>query len=57
MTDYGDMMMALHRKKEQEKKAEQMKNEVKLLKRRHEASVKREEKIKDDINSGTARHV
>lgn len=53
MTDYGDMMMALHRKKEQEKKAEQMKNEVKLLKRRHEAGVKREERIKDDINSGS----
>jgi len=45
-------MMALHRKKKQEAKAEEMKNEVKLLKRRHDATLERERKLRDDINSG-----
>ena len=45
-------MMALHRKKKQEAKAEEMKNEVKLLKRRHDATLEREKKLRDDINSG-----
>ena len=45
-------MMALHRKKKQEAKAEEMKNEVKLLKRRHDATLERERKLREDINSG-----
>ena len=45
-------MMALSRKKKQEAKAEEMKNEVKLLKRRHDATLERERKLRDDINSG-----
>ena len=52
MTEMGDLMMALHRKKKQEAKAEEMKNEVKLLKRRHDATLERERKLRDDINSG-----
>ena len=45
-------MMALHRKKKQEAKAEELKNDVKLLKRRHDATLAREKKMRDDINSG-----
>ena len=52
MTEMGDLMMALYRKKKQEAKAEEMKNEVKLLKRRHDATLERERKLRDDINSG-----
>ena len=52
MTEMGDLMMALHRKKKQEAKAEEMKNEVKLLKRRHDATLERERKLREDINSG-----
>ena len=51
MTEMGDLMMALHRKKKQEAKAEELKNDVKLLKRRHDATLARE-KMRDDINSG-----
>ena len=50
--DYGEQMLALHRRKEKEKEADKLKNEVKLLKRRHEANLKRDEKIREDINSG-----
>ena len=52
MTEMGDLMMALSRKKKQEAKAEELKNEVKLLKRRHDATLDRERKLKEDINSG-----
>ena len=52
MTEMGDLMMALHRKKKQEAKAEELKNDVKLLKRRHDATLAREKKMRDDINSG-----
>ena len=52
MTEMGDLMMALHRKKKQGAKAEELKNDVKLLKRRHDATLAREKKMRDDINSG-----
>jgi len=51
--DYGDIMMKLHRKKEEQAKAEQLKNEVKLLKRRHDATLDRERRVREDINAGT----
>lgn len=45
--------MGLHRKKEEERKGAELKNEVKLLKRRHDANIKRDDQIRADINSGT----
>lgn len=54
--DYGDIMMKLHRKKEEQAKAEQLKNEVKLLKRRHDATLDRERRVREDINAGALHH-
>jgi len=54
--DYGDIMMKLHMKKEEQAKAEQLKNEVKLLKRRHDATLDRERRVIGDINAGARYH-
>lgn len=55
MADFGDVLMAMHEKKENQKKAKELKNEVKLLKRRHRAGLKRNADIIEDINADTVR--
>jgi len=50
--DFGDILMNYHDKKEEERKRDLLKKEIKVLKRKNEAVSNREQKLRHDINSG-----
>jgi hypothetical protein len=52
MTDFGDILMEFDAKNKKEKEFEELKQGVKTLKRRRDAMLERETKIREDLNSG-----
>jgi len=53
MADFGDVLMDFDAKSKKEKNCEKLKQDVKSLKRKRDAMLEREIKIRDDLNSGS----
>ena len=53
MADFGDILMDFDAKSNKEKNLEKLKQDVKSLKRKRDAMMDREVKIRNDLNSGT----
>eukprot|EP00092_Neocalanus_flemingeri_P036758 GFUD01040018.1.p1 GENE.GFUD01040018.1~~GFUD01040018.1.p1 ORF type:complete len:306 (-),score=87.80 GFUD01040018.1:77-946(-) len=56
MADFGDILMDFDAKSQKEKNLEKLKQDVKSLKRKRDAMLDREIKIRDDLNSGTVQN-
>jgi len=52
MADFGDVLMEFEASNRKERNFEKLKQDVKYLKRKRDAMVERENKIRDDLNSG-----
>jgi len=53
MPDFGDVLMEFEAGSRKEKDFDKLKQEVKYMKRKRDAMVDREQKIRDDVNAGT----
>ena len=53
MPDFGDVFMEFEAGSRKEKDFDKLKQEVKYMKRKRDAMVDREQKIRDDVNAGT----
>ena len=52
MADFGDVLMEFEASNRKERNFEKLKQDVKYLKRKRDAMVERENKIREDLNSG-----